>query len=142
MSITRQHSRDVTHGAHACRHPSSKGPGAWSAAPAAPMAHAAHVASVLQGLQKGKLVAERLRGVLAGSPSHVVAAAFGILDTRGAAQRALDVFRILRSLPPSDPLSALCNSNTYASIIALVRIISPPPPVFRATHLHDRLLRF
>lgn len=85
------------------------------------MAHADRIATLLQGLPKGKLAAERLRPPLTNCPTHVLAAAFTALDIRGAAQRALDVFRVLRALPPSDPLSALCDTYTYASLIALVR---------------------
>eukprot|EP00892_Ulva_mutabilis_P004463 jgi/Ulvmu1/2389/UM130_0022.1 len=87
--------------------------------PGRPLEPQAHLANQLHALPKSKLTAERLRPLLATCQPRVLAAAFSILDGRGAGQRACDAFRILRSLPPADPFTAFCNTQTYATIIML-----------------------
>lgn len=79
------------------------------------------LAKRLQSLPRDCVTLDRLWPLFASTNPPELAAAFSLLDGRSAGPRAVEVFRLLRTVPPQHPLRALCTTETYAAIVSLVR---------------------
>lgn len=82
---------------------------------------AQHLSSQLHAVPASKVTVDTLRVLLHGCNSRFLASVFKRLEHRRASHRAFEVFAILRSLPPHDPLAALCDMYTYSTIMSQVR---------------------